>query len=105
MRFKKYDTILFSSSQDFAKEGTVFEAESCWRSEAIGVWEPLKGPGGFWIFNAQIDYLPDLPDLPESGEQIDDPWWRVTHKSAKIYSFCKDSFLSIIFKNTFWNIC
>ena len=40
------------------------EAESCWRSEAesrersehsaAGVQGPLKGPGSFWVFDAQI---------------------------------------------------
>ena len=35
------------------------EAESCERSEqyAAGVQGPLKGPGSFWVFNAQICIL------------------------------------------------
>ena len=48
------------------------EAESCWRSEAesckrseqfvAGVQGPLKGPGSFWVFNAQICILPHSRD-------------------------------------------
>ena len=35
------------------------EVESCERSEqsAAGVQGPLKGPGSFWVFNAQICIL------------------------------------------------
>ena len=35
------------------------EAESCERSEhsAAGVQGPLKGPGSFWVFDAQICIL------------------------------------------------
>ena len=43
------------------------EAESCWRSKAelheqsehsaAGVQGPLKGPGSFWVFDAQICIL------------------------------------------------
>ena len=35
------------------------KAESCERSEhsAAGVQGPLKGPGSFWVFNAQICIL------------------------------------------------
>ena len=45
-----------------------FEAKSCRRSEtesrehseplAAGVQGPLKGPGNFWVFNAQIWHSP-----------------------------------------------
>ena len=40
------------------------EAESCERSEQIaaGVQGPLKGPGSFWVFNAQICILPHSRD-------------------------------------------
>ena len=48
------------------------EAESCRRSEAelreqseqfaAGVQGPLKGPGSFWVFNAQICILPHSRD-------------------------------------------
>ena len=40
------------------------EAESCERSEqfAAGVQGPLKGPGGFWVSNAQICILPHSRD-------------------------------------------
>ena len=40
------------------------EAKSCERSEQIatGVQGPLKGPGSFWVFNAQICILPHSRD-------------------------------------------
>ena len=48
------------------------EAESCWHSEAesherseqfaAGVQGLLKGPGSFWVFNAQICILPHSRD-------------------------------------------
>ena len=40
------------------------EAESCERSEqcAAGVQALLKGPGSFWVFNAQICILPHSRD-------------------------------------------
>ena len=40
------------------------EAESHERSELIaaGVQGPLKGPGSFWVFNAQICILPHSRD-------------------------------------------
>ena len=48
------------------------EAESCQCSEvelheqseqfAVGVQGPLKGPGSFWVFNAQICILPHSRD-------------------------------------------
>ena len=40
------------------------EAELCERSEqfAAGVQGPLKGPGSFWVFNAQICILPHSRD-------------------------------------------
>ena len=47
--------------------GPASDAESCWWSEAkscerseqsaAGVQGPLKGPGSFWVFNAQICIL------------------------------------------------
>ena len=50
--------------QDLVKGAPASEAESCQRSKAelceqseqseAGVQGPLKGPGSFWIFNAQI---------------------------------------------------
>ena len=54
--------------QDLVKGGApASEAESCRRSEAesrerseqyaAGVQGPLKGPGSFWVFNAQICIL------------------------------------------------
>ena len=41
------------------------EAESCERSEqsAAGVQGPLKGPGSFWVFNAQICILTHSRDI------------------------------------------
>ena len=41
------------------------EAESCKQSEQIaaGVQGPLKGPGSFWVFNAQICILPHSRDF------------------------------------------
>ena len=54
--------------QDLVKGGApASEAESCRRSEAesceqsehsaAGVQGPLKGPGSFWVFDAQISIL------------------------------------------------
>ena len=54
--------------QDLVKGGApASEAESCRHSEvesreqseqsAAGVQSPLKGPGSFWVFNAQICIL------------------------------------------------
>ena len=59
--------------QDLVKGGAPgAEAESCRRSEAelhersellaAGVQGPLKGPGSFWVFNAQICILPHSRD-------------------------------------------
>ena len=55
-------------NQDFAKGAPTSEAESCWCSKvelheqrklfATVVQNPLKGPGSFWVFNAQICILP-----------------------------------------------
>ena len=40
------------------------EAEACEQSEQFvaGVQGPLKGPGSFWVFNAQICILPHPRD-------------------------------------------
>ena len=53
--------------QDLVGGGPASEAESCRHSEAescerneqsaAGVQGPLKGPGSFWVFNAQICIL------------------------------------------------
>ena len=50
--------------QDLVKGGApASEAKNCRRSEAVceqsvaGVQGPLKGPGSFWVFNAQICIL------------------------------------------------
>ena len=53
--------------QDLVRGAPASEAESCRRSEAelckrseqsaAGVQGPLKGPGSFWVFNAQIHIL------------------------------------------------
>ena len=59
--------------QDLVKGGAPgAEAESCRHSEAelrerseqfaAGVQGPLKGPGSFWVFNAQICILPHSRD-------------------------------------------
>ena len=59
--------------QDLVKGGAPgAEAESCRRSEAelrerseqfaARVKGPLKGPGSFWVFNAQICILPHSRD-------------------------------------------
>ena len=59
--------------QDLVKGGAPgAEAESCRCSEAelheqseqfaAGVQGPLKGPGSFWVFNAQICILPHSRD-------------------------------------------
>ena len=59
--------------QDLVKGGAPgSEAESCRHSEAesrerseqieAGVQGPLKGPGSFWVFNAQICILPHSRD-------------------------------------------
>ena len=52
---------------DLVKGGQASEAENCQRSEAelhecskpfaAGVQSPFKGPGSFWVFNAQLYIL------------------------------------------------
>ena len=56
-----------SVSRIWSRGGPASEAESCWCSEAESckqseqsvarVQGPLKGPGSFWVFNAQICIL------------------------------------------------
>ena len=73
MSFLGFINVIFTDSnqvriQDLVKGGApASEAESCRRSEAesrersehsaAGVQGPLKGPGSFWVFDAQICIL------------------------------------------------
>ena len=71
---KKYEWRVWGQVQiqDLVKGGPASEAKSCWHSRAEScewselsmarVQTPLKGPGSFWVFDAQIWILPHSRD-------------------------------------------